>query len=361
MNALCPTQQQLISLSQGLLSQEMSDTLLYHIKDCDTCLNELVELDSKSDTLIQQLKAATDQPEFENEAGFKNASQRALAALSMGQSMDELATSPPPKEIGEYVIVRPLGHGGMGNVYLGQHTKLGREVAIKLIADHRRWDETMQARFASEMKLIGGLNHPNIVTAHDAREVDGVAALVTEYIDGLTVSEILKSRGRLSVRQTARITAEICRALAYINSKGMIHRDIKPSNVMIDRSGTVKLLDLGLARLQSPEAESGLTATHQPIGTADYIAPELIDGSGKVDIRADLYSLGCMLYKMLTGQAPFANEKYSTSYAKLNAHVHEPAKPIARRVKNLPEALAAVVDQMLEKDVRDRLKKFSNV
>ena len=188
-------------------------------------------------------------------------------------------------------------------------------VAIKVIANHRRWDERTQNRFATEMKNIGGLNHPNIVVAHDAREVDGLAVLVTEFIDGMDASEIVKRTGPLSVADASRIVQSVCKALEYIDSQGLIHRDIKPSNIMIDKSGSVKLLDLGLARLQS-DGDGEFTATGQAVGTADYVSPEQINDGHNLDARTDIYGLGCTFYKLLCGQAPFCNCRISNGLCK---------------------------------------------
>jgi len=206
MIANCPATEQLKSLSLGHLSEEQSDVLILHLESCESCQNEIAQIDPSEDSLIAQLKSSeAETDDFAEEKGYRVAMTRALAALATVEN--EASGRPPnsstiPNSIGEYEIVRPLGHGGMGHVYLGKHTKLNRLVAIKFIAEHRRWDQTMHERFESEMRLIGGLKHPNIVSAYDAREVDGVAVLVTEYIDGMTLSEILKRSGGTPRRQT---------------------------------------------------------------------------------------------------------------------------------------------------------------
>ena len=260
-----------------------------------------------------------------------------------------------PKTIGEYKIVRPLGRGGMGQIFLGQHTKLGREVAIKFIAHHRRWDSSMRDRFATEMRMIGQLNHPNIVQAHDAREVDGIAVLVTEFIDGLDAGDILRRVGALNVADACAIAVEVSQALNYIDGRDLIHRDIKPSNIMIDQQGRVKLLDLGLARIRNDETEIGnFTVTGQAIGTADYVAPEQINDGRNVDIRADIYGLGCTLYKLLSGRAPFADDQYPTAFAKMTAHVSERPVSLHDICEGVPAALSGLLDEMLAKSPADR-------
>ena len=353
MIATCPSQEELKSLSLGQLPEEQSDVLLRHLENCETCQDEISQIDEAEDTFVRQIKSAGAEhaDEFESEKGCRVAVTRALAALAAAENDVSKAGIPNvPDSIGEYDIVKPLGQGGMGHVYLGRHTKLSRPVAIKFIADHRRWDESMHQRFASEMRLIGGLKHPNIVVAHDAREVDGLAVLVTEYIDGMTVSEILKRMGRLEKAEACKIVGEVCKALTYIDSKSLVHRDIKPSNIMIDADGSVKLLDLGLARLQENEDGADFTATGQAMGTADYAAPEQVNDSRNVDIRSDLYGLGCTFYKLLSGRAPFAG-KHLTAFAKMSAHVSEPPESLNGDV---PRDLVKLVDKMLEKDPASR-------
>ena len=359
MIADCPTQDRLKSLTLGQLPEEQSDVLLRHLEHCKACQQELSQIDESEDTFVRQIKTAGESnasdraSEFETENGCRVAVTRALAALATAEGNGDRLPN-VPDSIGEYNIVKPLGAGGMGHVYLGQHTKLNRPVAIKFIADHRRWDTTMHERFESEMSLIGGLKHPNIVVAHDAREVDGLAVLVTEYIDGMTVSEILKRTGKLETADACKIIGEVCEALSYIDSQGLVHRDIKPSNVMIDSDGTVKLLDLGLARLQASDDLNGspeFTATGQAMGTADYVAPEQVNDSRNVDIRADIYGLGCTFYKLLSGQAPFAL-RHQTAFAKMNAHVSE--VPTTIDSAGIPNDLGKLVDKMLEKNPDDR-------
>jgi serine/threonine protein kinase len=291
MIGVCPPEDQLKSFSLGQLSDEQSDVLAVHLQGCDSCQAEMGTLESAEDTFVSTLKATSSDiadlnDDASGEAECKVATARALAALGNVEGQRNESLTNIPRMIGEYEIVEALGKGGMGHVFLGRHTKLGRPVAIKFIADHRRWDSTMHERFASEMRTVGGLNHPNIVAAHDAREVDGLAVLVTEYIDGLNASEIVSRQGPMSVADSCAIIQSICKALEYCDSQGLVHRDIKPSNIMIDESGTVKLLDLGLARLQTDE-DSEFTATGQAIGTADYVAPEQINDGRNIDGRMD--------------------------------------------------------------------------
>jgi serine/threonine protein kinase len=340
-----------------MLGEEDSDHLLVHLQDCESCQQSLETIDGGGgeDTFIRELRGATGgsgNDSILSEPEFRSATAKALAALA---KMDEFAADISlPYTIGEYEIVESIGRGGMGRVFLGRHTKLGRKVAVKVLAQHRRWDQRMHDRFETEMRAIGGLNHPNIVVAHDARDVDGVAVLVTEYVEGLDGSDLLKRKGRLSIPNACRIAAELCKALDYIAEKKLIHRDVKPSNVMIDDSGNVKLLDLGLARIQTVDGETEFTATGQAMGTADYVAPEQINDARNVDARADLYGLGCTLYKLLAGRAPFAGDEYATTYAKMNAHVSQSPQRLSQFREEVPRELESLVHRMLEKKPADR-------
>ncbi|MCA8973054.1 MAG: serine/threonine protein kinase, partial [Planctomycetes bacterium] len=171
--------------------------------------------------------------------------------------------------------------------------KLGREVAVKLIASHRLNSPQAAKRFEAEMRAVGQLSHPSIVVAHDAREVDGVAVLVTEYIAGLDLAEVVRRTGPLSIPDACEILRLVAQALDYIAAQGFVHRDVKPSNIMLSAKGQLKILDLGLARYVNQEDAGGMTGTGQIMGTIDYASPEQISASHDVDLRSDVYSLGC--------------------------------------------------------------------
>ena len=355
MNTLCPDKNRLESFSQGRLAEEDSDQLMIHLQDCQACQLNLETMDGTEDTFISQLRGSAS--EFENdplqaEAEFRSATVKALAALAHAD--DTEAEISLPQKIGEYEIVRPIGRGGMGRVFLGRHTKLSRQVAIKVLAQHRRWDQRMHQRFEAEMRAIGGLNHPNIVAAYDARDVDGIAVLVTEYVEGLDGSDLMKRKGRLEIANACKIGVEVCKALQYVAQKNLVHRDIKPSNVMVDDNGQVKLLDLGLARIQSVDGNDEFTATGQAMGTADYVAPEQINDGRNVDGRTDLYGLGCTLYKLIAGRAPFAIAEFATPFAKMNAHVSETPAKLSSLRADVPAELESLIHQMLQKDPANR-------
>ncbi len=357
MIATCPEQELLRRYASGMVSEEQADELTSHLRDCPSCQSWMADAEDLDDTLVASLRHSTVDESFELEPQCQSAMAIALGALAAANQADAEDLIDLPSSIGDYKIVRSIGRGGMGNVYLAQHTKLDRTVAVKVLASHRLSDPRMHDRFEKEMRSIGSLSHPNIVTAHDARDVDGVALLVTEWIDGLDLKDILGRMGPLSVANVCEIGARIAGALSYIAAQDQVHRDLKPSNVMINRDGEVKLLDLGLARLRASDAEqdvSAATATGQALGTADYVAPEQINDAREVDIRADIYGLGCTLYQLLSGRAPFEGDRYATVFAKLTAHVSEQPAPLRSVAPHVPPALASLIDQMLAKSPDDR-------
>lgn len=356
----CPKTDRLREYALGQLPEENSDELADHLRDCPSCQSELDTIADCEDSLIQSIRTVDSLASLCDEPGCQAAMLAALSAISDRQSTpDDMDV---PNAIGEYEIVRPLGSGGMGNVYLARHTKLGREVAMKVLAHHRVGDPRMTERFEAEMRAIGQLSHPGIVTAHDAREIDGTAVLVTEYIDGLDLSQVVSRVGELTTADACEIIRHVAVALQYTSDQGFVHRDIKPSNIMLSRRGEVKLLDLGLARLQEPhEGRPDLTATGQAMGTADYIAPEQVNDSRGVDVRADIYSLGCTLFKLLTGRAPFADDKHETAFEKMTAHVRSAPPGIEEFCPQVAPALAKLVESMLAKHSSDRPKTPRNV
>jgi eukaryotic-like serine/threonine-protein kinase len=246
--------------------------------------------------------------------------------------------------IGNYTILEKLGAGGMGMVFKARHRKLGRVVALKILPPSFARDRTAVARFKREIEAAGRLKHPNIVAALDADEDRGVHFLVMEYVEGSDLDNVVRRRGPLPLSQAVDYVIQAALGLEAAHAQGIVHRDIKPSNLMLDGAGTVRLLDLGLARIAEESnpfgqaAATRLTASGMYMGTVDYMAPEQAEDARKADHRADIYSLGCTLYYLLTGREPFAGD---TVLKRLLAHMERPA-PLLRTAR--PEAPAPLED-----------------
>ena len=274
---------------------------------------------------------------------------------------DETASGPPAgRRLGQYVLEAPLGSGGMGTVFRALHVRLKKWVALKVIREGYGSDPGALARFQREMELIGSLDHPNVVRALDANEDGGCHFLVMEYVDGPDLSRVTARLGPWRVADAAAAVRQAALGLQCAHERGLVHRDVKPSNLLLAPEGTVKVVDLGVARFQAdgprdPAAEPGrLTGTGQMIGTPDYIAPEQALDGHRADIRSDLYSLGCTLYHLLAGRPPFSDKEHDSHTAKVIAHVQTPPPEIRSRRADVPEALAAVVRRLLAKDPAQR-------
>jgi len=232
----------------------------------------------------------------------------------------------------------------MSEVRRGEDTLLGRPVAVKLLLDYG--DPRSVARFQQEAQILARLHHPNVISVFDTGVDGGDRFIVMELVEGPTLRELLDTEGRLAPERAAEIASRLASALAFAHGKAVIHRDVKPSNVLLPPDGGVKLADMGIARLLSPEA---LTATLSVRGTALYISPEQVRGD-RVDHRADLYSLGCVLFEMLTGRTPFEGDLAALSYA----HTHTPAPRVRSIDPSVPAAMDELVAEMLEKDPAQR-------
>lgn len=264
-------------------------------------------------------------------------------------------SAPPPEMIREYKLLGKIGEGGMGTVYKAEHTRLRRDVAIKLLPLERSQSPGTVARFDREMQAVGGLDHPNIVRAFDAGEHEGRHFLVMEFVPGCDASQLVDRDGPLPIAEACEIIRQAALGLQHAHQAGLVHRDIKPSNLMVTPEGTVKVLDLGLALWTQQEQPPGeLTRTGQVMGTIDYMAPEQGSDMHRVDIRADVYSLGATLYKLLTGTSPFADARFDTSMKKLVALATLEPKPVAAVRGDVPAPLSELVSRMLAKSPDER-------
>ncbi len=252
------------------------------------------------------------------------------------------------KKIGKYEITGILGRGGMGVVYRAEDKRIGRLVAIKTLTEGYSGQPEMLERFYREAQA-GILQHPNIVIVYDLGDEDGVPFIVMEYVTGEPLDKTITSGRQLPMIDRLSIIEQVCAALGYAHQRGVVHRDIKPANVIVQPDGQAKIVDFGIARVQSSNAETGLTRTGNVIGTIHYIAPERLRGQ-PFDGRSDIFSTGVMLYLLLAGQLPFVGEDLTV----LQKLVNEPHPPLKTHISDYPSALDAILDRALAKDPEQR-------
>jgi serine/threonine-protein kinase len=248
----------------------------------------------------------------------------------------------PPEKLGRYQIVREVGHGAMGVVYEALDPTIDRKIALKAI----RFDgigttaDEAARRFKNEARAAGGLNHPNIVTVYDAGEDSGNLYLAMEFIEGSTLEELLRTQRALPPQNTIDIIRQVCAGLDFAHARGIVHRDIKPANVMLAPHSVVKITDFGIAR-----AGEAMTITGQVVGTPNYMSPEQVLGK-TLDGRSDLFSVGVMLYEMITSERPFEGQSITTIMYKI---VHETPIPPKKLDASIHPGLSAVIEKSLAK------------
>ena len=260
-------------------------------------------------------------------------------------------------QLGHYRIERLLGTGGMGEVYLASDTKLGRQVALKVLAGTLAGDPGRLARFEQEARAAAALNHPNIVTIHSVEHIDGVPFLTLELVDGQTLGELIPREG-LPLDRVLSLGIPLADAVGAAHQRGITHRDLKPANVMVTSDGRVKVLDFGLAKVKE-EAQmpidaglptASLTGEGRIVGTVAYMSPEQAEGK-PIDARSDVFSLGIILYEMATGQRPFEGDTHMST---LSAIIKDTPRGITDVRPGLPRELSKIISRCLAKDVEDR-------
>src|SRR6267378_3272514 len=269
--------------------------------------------------------------------------------------------------LGPYEVLAPVGAGGMGEVYRARDTRLGRDVAVKVLPSHMTESAEARARFEREARVVSGLNHPHICVLHDLGREGAIDYLVMELVEGESLAERI-ARGPLPLPEVLRIGAEIADALDRAHRAGVVHRDLKPGNVMLSKSGA-KLMDFGLARenhlrgvlsatrsngamSQSPTIATPLTAEGAIVGTSHYMAPEQLEGC-EADMRGDLWALGCVLYEMTTGRHAYEG---STPASLISSIMKDHPRPMRDLSPMSPPVLDRLVNALLAKDPDDRIQ-----
>jgi predicted Ser/Thr protein kinase len=275
-------------------------------------------------------------------------------------SPDATQTGPiNPTRLGRYEILKKLGEGGMGAVYLGRDTKLDRQVAIKVLPPESVHDPQAVARFQREAKALAKLAHPGIIQAYDSEQENGQHFLVMEYVEGTSLAVLLQEKGHLPPTLASDYIHQAALALQHAHDKGLVHRDIKPSNLLLTADRRIKVLDLGLARfLQDQITDPSRTREGMGMGTPDYAAPEQFRDAHKAGVPADIYALGCTLYHLVTGQVPFPGSSLTEKY---EAHERKEPAPFDELCPEAPAGLALVVQRMMAKRPADRFQTAQQV
>jgi serine/threonine protein kinase/Leucine-rich repeat (LRR) protein len=262
--------------------------------------------------------------------------------------------------LGNYLIADKIGAGGMGQVFKAEHRRMHRTVAIKMLPPAMVKDPAALARFEREVTAAAKLTHPNIVGAFDADEANGVHFLVMEYVEGQDLSALVKKNGPMSVANATNYVLQAAKGLAFAHAEGVVHRDIKPANLLLDKKGTVKILDMGLARVDGlgGVAQAELTTTGAVMGTVDYMAPEQALNTKYADQRADIYSLGITLFYLITGRAAYGGDSIME---KLLAHREQPIPSLKELQPTVSDRLEAIYETMVAKKADDRYQSMSEV
>jgi serine/threonine protein kinase len=332
-----PSTEQLAAFDRGELGAEEWATLEQHLASCAECCQRLEGF--SVDSLAHRLREAASSPHIDG------------SPTPMGSGPLEVPTSLANHP--RYRIVSALGAGGMGVVFRAEHRLMERTVALKVIRPALLDRPGSIDRFRHEVKAAARLVHPNIVVAYDAEQAGDVHFLVMEYVEGASLDRVLKDRGPLPITEACDAVRQAALGLQHAHEHRMVHRDIKPGNLIRVVDGRVKVLDFGLSRFISEEAgaESALTSSSAVVGTPDYIAPEQAADPRSADIRADIYSLGCTLFHLLTGRPPFPR---GTAMQKLIAHREQAPPSLISLRPDVPEGLARVVERMLAKNPEQR-------
>lgn len=363
----CLKADQLKSFALGRLNDEQAQQVTAHLQKCTDCEQTLAGFDDTNDSLMLQIRSAS---------ATTSAEER---PAELEQALGEIATSRKNAKrpvfqptgsnddwVRDYQLLEQLGQGGMGTVYKAIHERLQRTVALKLLPAKRLRNNEAVGRFEREMRAIGRLDHPAIVRATDAGEVDGTHFLAMDYVPGIDLGKVVRFIGPLRVPDACEIVRQAAIGLSYAHGQSLIHRDVKPSNIMLALADagedvSVKLLDLGLALFgAASEAVDDFTTVGQLMGTLDYMAPEQADHS-RVDQTADVYSLGSTLFKLLTGKAPFETGEFQTPLQKMKALATVEPPSLLDRPCEASAELAAVVDQMVQRDPQQRIPTAAEV
>ncbi len=362
-----PSDQTLAAYGLGQLVDDAAEAVSSHLAGCPECMQSVAGL--ASDNFLARLRVAyaaiTSAGPSDQTISLGSTRTEPGPVTAAGSLAGGLAGQP------DYEIVRELGRGGMGVVYLAHNKLMGRDEVLKVMGRHILERAGVHDRFLREIRAVARLRHPNIVTAYTAFHSGESLVFAMEYVDGLDLARMVKAKGPMPVGHAASFVQQAALGLQHAHQAGMVHRDIKPGNLMLTQKGNravIKVLDFGLAKAgreqgileigsatarREAKSGGGLTLMGQMLGTPDYIAPEQIADAQAADIRADIYSLGCTLYYLLSGRPPFQAANLSDV---LQAHHSMNAKLLNLVRPEVPAELAALVAKMMAKAPRDRFE-----
>lgn len=353
-DSACPNRAALLALLEGNLPTEAVAELAGHVEECPLCQKNLEAIEDPSESLLPELRGATpaDIAIAQQELSLQHSMSdtRILELLGLESGIQPKLTL--PCDLGQYRLETHAGRGGMGDVYLGLQKTLNRPTAIKLLRPNRSASRSAAERFKQEMQIIAMLDHPNLVKAYDGGEFEGRLYLAMELLDGETLADYVKKRGPVAPRRACQICIRAARGLHHAHTANSFHRDVKPGNIMLTRDGKVKVLDLGLALVSQPEGSHEDSISFA--GTPEFMSPEQARNASTADARSDIYSLGCTLFFLLTGQSVYPQPKYLTVADCIRAHQHEPIPDVRTLNPAVPEELARILQGMLSKDPDSR-------
>jgi formylglycine-generating enzyme required for sulfatase activity/serine/threonine protein kinase len=359
--ALHPTEQTLSSFALGKLDDASSEAVNKHLEECPDCRKRAGEM--SADSFLERVRDAQARPDSPVPLISSTAGLSMVAGGSASSAPPPTSSLPPGlADHPDYEIIRELGRGGMGVVYLAQNKLMGRTEVLKVVGGHLINRPGVLERFQREIRSAANLHHPNIVTAYAALRTGESLVFAMEYVEGYDLAQLVRGKGPLQVAHACNFAHQAALGLQYAHEKGMVHRDIKPSNLMVAREGkkpVVKVLDFGLAKVTSEgQTDSGLTRQGQMLGTPDFSAPEQIRDAQSADIRADVYSLGCTFYYLLTGGPPFQGDSLWDLY---QAHFSMDATPLNLVRPEVPVEVAAIVAKMMAKEPGRRFQEPKEV
>jgi formylglycine-generating enzyme required for sulfatase activity/tRNA A-37 threonylcarbamoyl transferase component Bud32 len=335
----------------GHLDAAAEEDVDEHLEGCPSCLSALNQADVEVHAPFAGLRQSSAHT-TEDQPVLRNLVQRAKALSGSRPHSNGAQESLAGQALGNYQLHELIGAGGMGQVFRAEHLRLRRMVAVKLLAPELFRSEAARARFRREVETMARLRSPHIIAAHDAGESDGRDYLVMEYVEGHNLADLVRDRGPLPVAQALDYLLQAARGLRDAHAAGIVHRDVKPANLLVDSAGVVKVLDLGLARLDDSGAGgSDLTGQHAVMGTAAYMAPEQALDTRRADGRADVYSLGCTIFYLLTAKTPYTG---NTPMEILIAHREQPAPSLRTARPDCPPAVEALYRTMTGKKPHDR-------